>query len=359
MTENRFIVILTILVFILSGFIGWHLLSPEGGDREISVKKQASLLNTGIDDERENGKEAKMIGSRNSVSLTIANDSGRVSYYDSTSGMAFEIGLDGSSEKTLSPNRLPNFLRTIWSPNKKEVVSVFASQGNFKSYSYYNYTTKKSSRLASGIKSVAFSPSGDRIAYFKEEANGLFALFLSAPDGSTPQKIMSTRITDASISWPLKDAVSLKSNDGDGRSSLFLVSLDGKFNKVVSDKTSLSVNWRQDGGRVLISYLSEDAGILSIVDPTSGAEKKIPASAEADECAWISSESVTCRISENSNGSIQTSGLYDIYFADGSVKYIQGSQTVAGGIKEILVNPTNSYILFTTSGDGKLFSLKR
>ncbi|MEK7525632.1 MAG: hypothetical protein AAB561_01295 [Patescibacteria group bacterium] len=357
MSENRFVTILIILVFVLSGFIGWHLLSPQGGDKEISINKQASIL----DSVQENtvNKEAKMISSRDSVSITIASDRSRIDYYERGTGIAFEVGLNGSLEKALSSTRLPNFLSTIWSPNKKEVISEFAAPGNLKSYSYYNYTTKKSSKLPSGIKSLAFSPSGDKVAYFKKESDGLFGLFVSAPDGSIPQRIVSTRIEDAKLFWPSKDAISLISTDESQRSSLFLVSMDGKFKKVISDKSLLSTTWRGDGDSVLVSYMSEDSQVLSIIDSAVGSEKVLGISADANECAWSSSESVVCRISKNSNGSSLDGGLYDINIQENSQAFIQGSVGAANGINEILVDPTNSYIIFTSARDGKIFSLKR
>jgi len=250
-------------------------------------------------------------------------------------------------------------MSTTWSPNKKEVISEFAAPGNLKSYSYYNYTTKKSSKLASGIKSLAFSPSGDRVAYFKKEADGLFGLFVSAPDGSTPQRIMSTRIEEAKLSWPSKDAVGLVSTDENQRSSLFLVSTDGKFKKIITDKSLLSITWRGDGGSVLASYTNEDSQVLSIINPDTGSERVLGVSADAGECAWSSSESVACRVVKNNDESSLDRGLYDIGTREGSMVYIPGSAKAADGIKEILVDPTNSYIIFTSTRDGKIFSLKR
>lgn len=357
MSENRFVTILIILVFILSSFIGWHLLSPQGGDKEISINKRASVLDSIQEDTINKG--AKMIGSRDSVSITIANDRSRIDYYERGTGIAFEVGLNGSLEKALSSTRLPNFLSTIWSPNKKEVVSEFAAPGNSKSYSYYNYTTKKSSKLASGIRSLAFSPSGDRIAYFKKEADGLFGLFVSAPDGSTPQKVVSTRIEDAKLFWPSKDAISLISTDENQRSSLFLVSMDGKFKKIVSDKNLLSTIWGRDGNNVLVSYINEDSQVLSVINPDTNSERVLGISADANGCAWSSFESVVCRVGKNDSGPSLDGGLYDINIRENSPVFIEGSAEAADGINEILVDPTNSYIIFTSTRGGKIFSLKR
>ena len=358
MSNNRFIIILTVLVFVLSGFISWRLLSPDGGDKEISIKKQASILDSAPNKEGVTRKEAKMISSRNAVSITIASDRNRVDYYESTSGVAYEVGLDGSSERALSSSRLPNFLSTIWSPNKKEVISEFAATGNSRFYSYYNYTTKKSSRLAPGIKSVTFSPAGDRIAYFKEETDGLFGLFVSAPDGSTTQRIMTTRITDAEVFWPTKNSISLRSLDEDGRSNLFLVSVDGKMIKILSDKSALKVLWRADGGRALVSYLNDDGIVLSVVDPATSSERNILTGAAANECSWNTSESVVCRIAENSTNPVWGAGLYNVSIRDGSTTPIQGGDRAANEIGEILVDPTSTYVIFTSARDGKIFSIK-
>lgn len=359
MSENRFIGALTILVFILIGLIGWHILSPEGGDREISIKKSASILNGSAPKDGAAAKESKVLGMRKSVSLVIASDHTRVAYYDAATGRAYEVGLDGSNEKTLSDTKLPNFLSTIWSPNKKEVISEFATTQGAKTFSYFNYISKKSSKLPTGISSVAFSPSGDRIAYFKQELDGVSGLFTSNPDGSAVQKIMSARMFGAEVFWPTKDFISLMSKDDNGISSLFSVSLDGKVTKVVSDKSRLSVKWGSDGKNLLASYLSEVGNRVSVVNSVDGSENILPINSDARSCAWGSKDSIVCVLDANKDGQPQAKGLYNIAIESGLITYLPGSSAAGNGVGEIIIDPTNSYVVFTTPWDGRIFSTKR
>ena len=87
-----------------------------------------------------------------------------VRYYEKNTGRVFDINLATKNRVAVSNTILKNFIKKIWSPNNKEVVSIFGSE-NGGDFRYYNYETKESKVIGGKIKDISFSPSGNKIVY--------------------------------------------------------------------------------------------------------------------------------------------------------------------------------------------------
>lgn len=358
MRESKIILLFTFIVFGLCGLVGWRLLVPEGGSRELSIPAGADLLSGVVENGRPNPTgRAVALSSRPAVSAASAADRTRVAYYERNTGRTLEVGLDGKSEKVLSSSRLPNFLFSLWSPLKKEVVSAFAGPGGRTLFSYYDFVSERSAPLASGIRAVAFAPSGKQIVYHHDEGNGEYGIYVAGPSGAVPKKITTTRIAELDLRWPREDLVVFSpAGEGDA-SNLFGLSLNGALSKIISDRPGLQTRWSQDGNQVLASS-HDDVGVLglAIFDLENKTERALPIGAGADECAWKDKTSIICRANEG--GPDSGPGLYEINLSSNQARLIPGSEMVGRGVREIFTDPAGQFVIFVAEQDDRLHSLR-
>ena len=251
--NNKYLIVLLVLYLSLAAFLSGYLISQK------DFTKQPANIGGGFlekfdesrpDDLGNSSGDLFTLSKRTVLSPTLSKEKDSVLYYDKNSGQVFEAGPGGLNEKIISNKLLPNLIATFWSPNKKEVVSVFGTKKG-KNFRYYNYQTNKVVDLGKTIRSLAFSPDGSHIAYLR--SLGLDgAIYVSAPDGSSPRKIIETRLSDIELSWPSEEYISFKASV-DGRDSVYLLSLTGNLTKFIDEPGKADVLWSSGGTKLLYS----------------------------------------------------------------------------------------------------------
>ena len=147
--NNKYLITLLVLSLSLAAFLAGYVISQK------DFTKQSANIGGGFlekfdesrpDDLGNSSGDLFTLSKRTVLSPTLSKEKDSVLYYDKNSGQVFEAGPGGLNEKIISNKLLPDLIATFWSPNKKEVVSVFDTN-NGKDFRYYNYQTNKSTDL--------------------------------------------------------------------------------------------------------------------------------------------------------------------------------------------------------------------
>lgn len=287
------------------------------------------------------------------VSVTNSLNRGSILYFEKNTGKLYEYDLNSKTEKVISDKILPNFISALWSPAKEELLGSFTSNTGI-IFKYINIKTGQEVALDPNIRSVAFSPDGNLMAYhYRDDAteNDSGNITISQPNGQYQKKILATRIKDIVMSWPNKENMALKTPGQE----IFFLNEAGNLTKVLDIKFGLEEKWSPSGNKLLFSALSDnpdDPDIkLWIKDMASKEEKElIPGS--AFKCVWsIDNVNIYCAIAKSPS----IDEIYFINTADGSNKLIAEPDTP---IKELFLSTVEDRILFINAADEKLYSIK-
>lgn len=353
--NNKSLLILIILSLSLAAFLVGYLVSQNSFTRQSANISGGGILEKF--DENQPGSQTGISGSldilskRVVLSPTLSKDKNSIMYYDKGDGRAFEANPKDLSERVISEKNLPNLAETIWSPNKKEVVSVFYDN-NGKRFKYYNYQTQKVVDLGTTIKSLTFSPDGLHIAYLKS-LGADSAIYVSAPDGSSPRKIIDTRLYDMEISWPSPEYISFKATAG-GKDGIYLLSMTGELTKFLDASGQINILWSSDGTRLLYSSKEDNGLTLSVKEVNSSEVSDLKVASSANKCTWGAGNSyIICSIPK-SGGSGEE--IYKIDFAGNRELIFSPQKTTYAS--QLILTGIEDYIMIVNSADGKIYTVK-
>src|SRR3989344_1440649 len=179
--NKKLLITLTVVSISLTAFLSGYLISQKDFHREPGSISTGSILNKFSDNDSVSGSQAgfsgtlKPLSQRSALSPVISKEKDSVLYYEKDTGKVFEVTLNDLREKSVSDVPLANMVKTVWSPSKKEVISLFYYPKE-NHYKYFSYKTRASIDLGTDIKSLAFSPDGSQLAYFgsKDNSRGIF-----------------------------------------------------------------------------------------------------------------------------------------------------------------------------------------
>lgn len=353
--NQKLLITLLVLSLSLAAFLAGYLISQK------DFTKQSADIGGGLLEKFDESQSSDLenssgnllaLSKRAVLSPTLSKEKNSVLYYDKSSGQVFEAGPGGLNEKLVSDKLLPNLIETLWSPNKKEVVSIFDTN-NGRDFKYYNYQTNKVVDLGRAVKSLAFSPDGSHIAYLR--SLGLDgAIYVSAPDGSSPRKIIDTRLSDIELSWPSEEYISFKTSL-DGGDSVYLLSLTSNFTKFVDEPGKIDVLWSPGGIKLLYSVRESGSPMLFVKDTlSSSSTKDLGISTPAYKCAWsINSDYVFCAVGRSGQAG---EDIYKINM-DGT-KELLSSPVKNISAKQLILTGTEDFLIIANETDGKLHALK-
>lgn len=356
MHNNKFLLILIVLSLSLAAFLAGYLLSRNDFTKQTANIVDGGFLEQFNSDQQEaaedtSPKDLVSLSKGAVLSPTLSKEKNSIIYYATRDGRVFEANPRDMNEKIVSDKPLPNLIDTIWSPNKKEVVSIFDTN-NGESFRYYNYQTNKVVDLGTVVKSLAFSPDGSHLAYHK--TLGLDgAIYVSAPDGSSPRKIIETRLSDIELSWPSEEHISFKASV-DGRDTVYLLSLTGNLTKFIDEPGKVDILWSSGGAKLLYSTRESGSPMLFVKDTLSSSTKPLNISTPAYKCAWsINSDYIFCTVGRSSQGG---EDIYRIGM-DGT-KELLSSPVKNISAKQLMLTGTEDYLIVINETDGKIYSLK-
>ena len=357
--SNKLTITIIVLSLSLTAFLGGYLISQKDFHRSPVSNTTGNILDKFSNQTTNNSPEALLrekelssLSKREAISPAISQNKDSVIYYEKDTGKVFEITLNNLREKSVSDTTLSNLIKTIWSPSRREVISLFYyPKGNH--YKYFNYKTKASVDLGTDIKSLAFSPDGNQIAYFgiKDSSQGIF---ISKPDGNYFKKILSTRLENAEVYWPSNELLAFKVETGGG-SELYSLSKAGEIKKILDSREGLEVKWSKDGSQVLFSQKTRPEVGLFYKNISSESETPLNVATDASKCDWsINGKTIVCGVPRSSASGDE---IYEIGL-DGTKKLLS-SPTTKINTAELFLSGLNDYVVILNSLDNKLYVLKK
>ncbi len=356
--NQKFIITLTVIALSFTAFLSGYLISQKDFHRNPGSISSGNILakfndnNSGSIPQAESSGTLRMLSQRNVISPVLSKNKDGIIYYEKDTGRVFETLLRDVREKLISDAALPNLIKTVWSPSRKEVVSLFYfPKGNH--YKYFDYKTKVSVDLGTDIKSLAFSPDGSRVVYFGKK-NGSRGIFISQPDGSSFKNILTSRLENAEVYWSSDDLIYFKTDNGTG-SELYSLSMAGEIKKILDSKDGLEVRWSGDGSRLLFSQKTGSGLGLFYKDPSSESEISLNTSTSASKCDWsIDVKTIVCGVPRSTASGDE---IYEIG-TDGTKKLLS-SPTSRINTAELFLSGLDDYVVILNSLDNKLYVLKK
>ncbi|MEX2090963.1 MAG: hypothetical protein WD989_02450 [Candidatus Paceibacterota bacterium] len=359
--SSKFLLISLVILLSLMAFGAGYFISRNDFSAQPASIGSDNILNkfNGNQTSKENLSKDFVALSKDSVlSVTLSKEKDSLMYYNQRDGRAFQVNPLDRQEKIISTAPLSNLIETIWSPNKKEVVSVFQTQ-NGKQFKYFNYQTRKTADFGTLVKSAVFSPDGSRLAYFKSQGLNS-AIYISAPDGDAPKKILDTRLVGLEIYWPAspagepsQDSLALKTSI-DGRDTVFTLSVTGNLAKLIDEDGQVELLWSSDGNQLLYSVKKGSGTALFVRDSASHKQNSLEVSTTASKCAWgLGGEYVICSVPRSGTGG------EDIYkIGIDKTKELLASPKKSLIINQLLLTVLDEFIIVLNGMDDKLYALR-
>jgi len=369
---NKFTVFLVITLG-LTAFLGGYIVLENG----IGGIKTGTILegfsNQEINDKDQSkedaiDKKSKLISNRQVVSVVKSANGNGIIYFEKNTGKIFEYDLKDNNETSISDETIPNFISAVWSPDKKQTLNhLYHPLGD--RYQYFNVETGKVNNLDANIRSTAFSPDGNLIAFHYLEPgtnpnpidpalppiNKTGKIAISEPDGTYQKKVIDTRLTEIEISWPTREKMALKTP----LSEIYLLNENGELKKMLEPGYGLEYKWSPNGLNLLFSNLIQSQNglesLLFIKNIETDAETSIDmlnVAGAASLCVWsIDNTHIYCALSKSPSVDI----VHKINTQDKTLKIAAEPNAL---IKEILLSTLEDYILYVNASDGKLYSIK-
>ncbi len=305
-------------------------------------------------------------------------DGQKVKYYLKNNGYVFESTFDGLERTRLSPNILSNLLRVFWSSNKDKVIAIFDDKGEVKKY-LYDYQTGKSTLLNQHIQYIAWSPNEDKIAYqyhnSQTEDNNIS---LANPDGSQWTNIFTTRMKNLIVEWPSSSQISIRTKpSGLAQSVVYTIDLaTGDFQKIISETYGLTVLWSPLGNKLLFSETDNQGKNLKlkIADLAKSTVQELDFVTLPEKCVWSQdNRTIFCAVPKTiSNLATLPDDYYkrlvslaDDFWAinldigEKNQIYIPiDEEEMSYDVQQLLLSPSEDYLLFVNKRDGHLYSLE-
>lgn len=363
--NRKLLITLTAISLSFTAFLSGYLISQKDFHKNSSFRSGNILekfsdtdpnpdpqTNSTTSPQIEPSEAIRILSQRSVISPVLSKEKDSILYYEKGTGKVFEVALEDLKEKSVSDTFLANLIKTIWAPSRKEVISLFYYP-NGSHYKYFNYKTKASVDLGTDIKSVAFSPDGNQIAYFgsKENSRGIF---ISQPDGSSFKNILPNRLESAEIYWPSADLLFFKTESVNG-SELYSLSKNGEIKKILEARDGLEVKWFGDGSKILFSQKTELGINLFYKEISSELETSLSVAISASKCEWgIDGKTIICGVPRSSALGDE---IYEINL-DGTKKLLS-SPTTRINTTELFLSGLEDHVVVLNNLDNKLYVLKK
>ena len=305
------------------------------------------------------------------IGHTINNQ--KIRYYLANNGNVFESDFDGLNKKQLSSDNLTGLIKVLWSKNKDKVITIFEKDYLLEKY-LYDYNTNNSKRLDYKIRWIDWSPIQDKIAYqYYDSQTEDNNISISNPDGSEWENILSTRMKNLIVEWPDKNKVTIRTKpSGLAQSIIYAINLaDNNLEKIIKETYGLTALWSPLGDKILISETNSQGKNLKLklVDLNEQIIKELTFVTLPEKCVWSQNNiTIFCAVPKSiSTSAILPDDYYkeEISFSDEiwrinleTEDIIEIKDNSDFNAKELLLSPSEDYLLFINQKDGLLYSLE-
>lgn len=302
------------------------------------------------------------------VSPTLDSSGAKIKFYLKESGNVMESDFDGGNQKIISSAKIQGLARILWSPAKDKVISFYENGDKY----FYDYNTKKSTKLNFNIKDVIWT--GDKIIYqFKDAARNSFNV--SNPDGSAWRPLtFHTENRIFKMDWVSGKLYFYLAPSGYVPSSLNVLDDKGISKTIFSRVNGLGAKWAPNGEKFIFSGTDFQGKrlSLSLSDKDGLSIKNLNLAALAEKCVWSGdNKNIFCAApKEVPQFAVMPDAYYGATFR--SVDYFIRINTdtleknwlinpnLAGDYdaSDLFLSPDENYLFFVNRIGGLLYSLQ-
>lgn len=364
MQRKTFYTILIIIgSLILIGGLFWYFLSRP---KEIAPTEVDFTINGKPTETDEN--KLKAISGDLIIAAKLIGET--LLFYD-FSGRLWQMPIGATSPVAIDQTAINNPVDVIWSPNLTNIVRSGSEQSDIK-YVFSDFTKKNLANLKSGIKSLAFSPGGRKIAYYIFENQKSNSLFTSDPDGRNQKTLIgSLKLRDMVLAWPKTNRISLTSRpSGLVPGSIWTLDMRNLiFTKMPGELNGLETLWAPDGNSFIYSYTDQNGQNpkLAIYNKKNEKNNLDNISTLVDKCVWANdSINVFCAVPKNwPEGMTLPDDYYkrtnltadDIWKINTETREKNLLASGARDIKNLIVDNNENNIFFISRSDQILYKL--
>jgi len=360
MAKTSSIFFIIILISASAFLAGYYFSGKSPSDTDILASNLLSKFETAESDNETDRiashpqNTSQPLNSEEAVSLAISTHPDSVIYYEKKTGKVVELNYVLGTKSIITNNSLANFISSIWSPDKKSIISLFYdSSGNY--YKYYNFKTKKVSIFKNNIKSIAYSPDSKNIVYLQESALDN-TIYVALPDGSSRKKILNTRLQNIELFWPATNKIYIQTtNDRDGNSSLFRIDEAGNTLKLIEGGLEMRVSFSPDGERLLSSYIVDGQLVTKLVIGNNK-ETVLKKPLWANECAWSASMNLVYCASTGINGNSRPA-IIEYNLIDDAIRQI-GNLPFNGHVSTAILSTSENYLILLSNTTNWIYAVE-
>ncbi len=256
-----------------------------------------------------------------------------------------------------------NISKILWPPIGKSYITE-SGIGTSKTWSYYNPDSGSYVDLASNVKSLIWTPGGDKILFVWVGNDGKATLNLSDPDTNNYQLLTDLYEPDNDISVsPDGQTVMFyrKQISDQTKNTINSVSIDGKiFNTVIRDGYNKEVLWSPDSKRFLFTRLDPSTQKFNLwVSDRAGSEiRNLGVATSTTKAVW-SKDSSSIVVGVPTSGvagqGVTTDTVYKISISGGDKVEVSPGTTV--DIEEPFLSIDGIILFFRNGQDGSLYYL--
>lgn len=385
---KKIFIISLVLLFLILVFLGIYYFAFRDETpklKKVTEDEKASVSTTDTDTttsfqstESEQGKITALTNEA-VISPVLSSDRKNILYYLKDSGNVFQITTEGKQRKIISEEKLNELKDVLWSPDRTKVISVFEREGKTEFYSY-DYTTNEGVKLRSGIDSISWANSGNRILYkYYDSESDTRSINIADPDGSNWSKLADTSHRYVKVkSIPQTSLVSFwNSPYSSEEAQLQTVGITGGEAKTIfAGKFGTDYLWSPDGTKSLVSFTEEKGGskiMLATINSDGGGYQSLNIPTLVSKCAWSKDNktvyyALPSSISEGAvmpndylNNKITTRDTFwKVDTATGKQERIVELEEMEGSYDatNLFLDSSESALFFVNRLDGKLYRIE-
>ncbi len=282
MSKKTFYIILIILVgLLIIGGLVWYFIFN-------SSAPVTSPAGPGFTTPGEETSKGRAPISEGPVIAAHFSDDDTILFYD-FSGNLWQFKNGDSKLTLIDQTAIANPAETIWSINEKNIVKTGLNQSDI-SYAFSDFSKKIIANLRTNIKSVVFSPDGNKIAYYLSVGLNTNSLYVSNPDGKNQKSLIATlKLRDINLLWPKSNILSIISKpSGLITGNLWILNtVNFGLAKLIGELFGLEALWSPDGNNFTYSYTDQNGRGPKLAIYKNGISKDINnISTLVDKCVW-------------------------------------------------------------------------
>ena len=328
-----------------------------------------------------NGQNA--IPSTGGVSLDKSASTTIMRYAERGTGHIYEIS-NQYAAKEIIDTTIPRIYESIWLPDENSVIMRYLNEGSDTITTFYGKLTGISGTstgpgkldgvfLPDDIKDLSVGPGGKIFSLFATGGRGMGVI--SAPDGTNPDTIFNSPLTEWLSQWPRTDVIALttKASYAAPGYLYFLNANTGALTKILGGIDGLATLTNSAASEVFYSAFTNGGLSSNVYNIKTAAASPFPFATLAEKCAWSKTTAglIYCAVPHGLpagnypddwyQGKITTTD--DIW----SVDTVTGKTTLLvdstasnfqfDGIK-LFLDPKENYLYFTDKRSGILWTYR-